>query len=187
MSMRLRTFCFGMVAAGLLFPALAAENPTASDAASPATGKSYQIRNKKYGELLRPEEANGADGTPIVLYPAQSWKCMTWKLTSAGAAEFSLQNHFTSKTFAAKTGGDQSAAAVAQVPFGRNPAERPVWQFSKLKDGSYKIVDSKTGKALSAQKSSNGGSNAKIVLEAWTESDAQKWELVEIDPAKLTM
>src|SRR5438067_288718 len=35
--------------------------------------KSYQIRNVKYADLLRPEDANNANGTRIVLYPAQPW------------------------------------------------------------------------------------------------------------------
>lgn len=175
-----------MVVVGLFSSVLAAETPAASEGVSPTSGKSYQIRNKKFGELLRPQDANSADSTPIVLYPAQAWKCMTWKLSSAGASQFSLQNHFTSKTFSAKAAGEQQATAVTQVPFGKNAAERPAWQFSRLKDGSYKILESISGKALSAQKSTSD-SDVRIVLEAWNESDAQKWELVEIDPAKLTM
>jgi len=34
-----------------------------------------------------------------VLYPAEPWKCMTWKLRPAGESVFHVQNHFTSKTF----------------------------------------------------------------------------------------
>jgi hypothetical protein len=37
----------------------------------------YQIRNVKFGDLLRARDAKNANGTPIVLCPAQSWKCMT--------------------------------------------------------------------------------------------------------------
>jgi hypothetical protein len=157
-----------------------------SDGDNPAAGKSYQIRNKQYGDLLRPADANSADGTPIVLYPAQAWKCMTWKFGAAGDSQFSLQNHFTAKTFAAIAGSDQTAAAVKQVPFGKKPEDRPSWQFSKLKDGTYKIADAKTGKVLTAQKSSTG-SEVRITLEGWTENTNQKWELQPIDPAKLTM
>src|SRR5262249_22627047 len=85
----------------VVLPVLAAEVPAESGSAGPTAGKSYQIRNKQFGDLLRPEDANSADGTPIVLYPAQAWKCMTWKLSAAGESQFCLQNRFTSKTFAA--------------------------------------------------------------------------------------
>jgi hypothetical protein len=62
--------------------------------------ESCQLRNKKFGKLLRPEDASGADGARIVLYAAQPWKCMTWKMHPAGESTFNLQNHFTGKTFA---------------------------------------------------------------------------------------
>jgi hypothetical protein len=92
---------------------LPAADVTSSGPASKASApESFQIRNKKFGELLRPEAANGADGTRIVLYPAQSWKCMTWKLHPAGESAFQLQNHFTSKTFAPADKADGTQATV---------------------------------------------------------------------------
>ena len=33
--------------------------------------KSYQIRNVKFGNLLRPDDANSANGTRIVLYSSR--------------------------------------------------------------------------------------------------------------------
>src|ERR1700742_2772242 len=69
----------------------------------PAAEKSYQIRNCKFDRLLRPRDANSANGTRIVLYPAEPWKCMTWKTHAAGDLAFQLQNHFTGKTFEVKT------------------------------------------------------------------------------------
>lgn len=165
--------------------------PTAS--ASPELEKagtphpaSYQVRNKKYGDLLRPENANGADGTPIVLYSAQPWKCMTWKLQPEGEMTFSLQNHFTSKTFTGETRTQAAPQAVVQVPFAKDSAERPAWRFARLADGTCKITEPKTGNALTAVKGVDGYS-VRIVLQAWQDSDEQKWELIEIDPRKLTM
>jgi hypothetical protein len=145
---------------------------------------SYQVRNKKFGELLRPQEARGANGTPIVLYPAQPWKCMTWKFEPAGASAFHLRNHFTSKTFAAEAKSEGAEAAVTQVPYGKEASERPVWQFSKLADGTYKITEAKSGKALTAMKGETG---IRTVIGPWRDADEQKWELQEIDPKQLTM
>lgn len=176
--MRFKSFGLSLALTMIAFSLSAAEVPS-SQTQSPAAAKSYQIRNKKFGDLLRPQDANSADGTSIVLYPAQPWKCMTWRLDSAGTSAFTLRNHFTSKTFSAKSG-----AAVVQVPLGKNADERQTWQLTKLKDGSYRIADPKSGQALSAQKN---GSDVKIVLEPSNDSDNQKWDLEEIDPAKLTM
>ena len=145
---------------------------------------SYQIRNKEYGDLLRPENANGAVGTRIVLYPAQPWKCMTWKLQSAGADSFQLQNYFTSKTFAAEGAADQAEQRVTQVLFAKQQGQNPAWLFSKLADGCYRIVEAKTGKALTALRE-NG--EVKVVVRAWEDKNEQKWELLPIDPKQLTM
>lgn len=152
-------------------------------AVGPSSPASYQVRNKKYGELLRPQDANGANGTRIVLYPAQPWKCMTWKFHPAGESAWQLQNHFTSKTFAAAA-TDQAQPQVAQLPFAKEPAERPTWQFTKLADGTYKITDTKSGKALTAVKDDSG---LRVVTQAWQDQDDQKWELLPIDPKQLTM
>src|SRR5215472_16632912 len=86
----------------------------ANDKAPEAT--TYQIRNLKYGDLLRPKDANSANGTPIVLYPAQPWKCMTWRLQPSGNSAFYLKNLFTSKTFCANSESN-TPQDVTQLPF----------------------------------------------------------------------
>ena len=144
--------------------------------------KSYQIRNSKYGELLRPENANGANGTPIVLYPAQPWKCMTWKLHPAGDSVFQLQNHFTSKTFAAKTNASQ--VTLAQIPFSRAADKRPSWRVTKLANGRFHIEDTASGRLLTAIRPN---STIIVVLAPGDNSTEQEWELMETDPATLTM
>jgi hypothetical protein len=153
--------------------------PTASS--SPPV--SYQVRNKKFAQLLRPEDASNANGTRLVLYPAQPWKCMTWKFHPAGESAFQLQNHFTSKTFEGET-SEKPLQAVTQVPFAKESDKRPIWQFTKLADGTYKIADAKSGKILTATRDENG---VRIMLDAWHDADEQKWELLPIDPKLLTM
>jgi Ricin-type beta-trefoil lectin domain-like len=170
----------------LVGPALAAEPGDDLPGTSSPAPASFQVRNKKFAQLLRPEEANSADGTRLVLYPAQPWKCMTWKLHPAGGSAFTLQNHFTSKTFAAAAPPDAKADAVTQVPFVKQAGSAPVWTFTKLPDGAYKIADSKSGKVLTAVRPENEAT-AKIVAEEWHEKDEQKWELIPIDPKDLTM
>jgi len=146
---------------------------------TPVATRSYQIRNCKFDELLRPENANNADGTHIVLYPAQPWKCMTWKLLPAGESAFQLQNHFTHKTFEGGTNGTQSA--VVQIPFARDTSKRPSWKLEKLSNGFYRIIDVVSGQALTAS------SKDVVILAAHNETQEQQWELIETDPAKLTM
>ena len=183
---RLKLFYIGLAGSMIAVGVMAGDSIRQPGAGNEAKPGSFQLRNLKYGELLRPEEARSADGTRIVLYSAQSWKCLTWKFHANGESLFQLQNHYTSKTFAAETGVDKAPAAVTQVPFSKKGEERPTWRFTKLADGSYKITDAKSGKALTAVKEETG-SGARIVVQAWKESDAQKWELIEIDAKQLTM
>jgi hypothetical protein len=145
----------------------------------------YQIRNMKYRELLRPRDANSANGTPIVLYPDQPWKCMTWQLQQVSESVFCLKNLFTSKTFC--SGADTNAlSSVSQVPLGKTLVASSAWQFTRLEDGSYKISDSKSGKVLTAAKSPEQ-SEARIVVSSWQNLDEQKWVLIKLDPRQLTM
>jgi hypothetical protein len=163
----------------------AADSTSQQDGSKALVSKSFQIRNHKYGDLLRPEDANSADGTPIVLYPAQHWKCMTWKVHASGESRVQLQNHYTSKTFAAKA-GDQAQAPVYQVPLAKDSQDSPTWQVTRLSDGTYKITEVKSGKALTAAKA-DARSAAKIVIEAGRDGEDQKWDLIEIDPKTLTL
>lgn len=161
----------------------AAETADSKPGLSATITESYQIRNKKFGDLLRPEGANGAEGTRIVLYPGEPWKCMTWKLRPAGEAAYHVQNHFTSKTFTVNPG--HGATNVIQTALARESGERPVWHFTKLADGSYEIIDVKSGAALTAI--GGDGQPVRVVVAPWQNQDGQKWELEKTDPAKLTM
>jgi Ricin-type beta-trefoil lectin domain-like len=159
---------------------------TVAFAADTPEATTYQIRNVKHQELLRPRDANNATGTPLVLYPAQPWKCMTWRLQPAGESAFYLKNMFTGKTFSAPADTNAPTPFVTQIPLAKNGGESPAWVFTKLDDGSYKITDVKSKKVLTAKKSESE-SEVKISLAPWQNLDEQKWILEKIDPKNLTM
>ena len=161
---------------------LAAEPGPDASSAKPAAPESCQIRNKKFGNLLRPEDASGANGARIVLYPAQLWKCMTWKMHPAGESTFNLQNHFTGKTFAPAAKADGAQSPVTQVAFAKDAKERPAWRLTKQPDGLYQIIEAKSGKALAATSADDG-----VMIVPVGKGDEQKWEVEKIDPSKLTM
>ena len=146
----------------------------------------YQIRNLSHRDLLRPKDANGATGTPIVLYPSQPWKCMTWELQPAGDSAFHLKNLFTSKTFSAATNAGTALRFVSQVPLVKTGGEVPAWELLKLADGSYEITDTTSGQALTALKVPGEG-EVKIIVAPWKNMDEQKWQLEKMDPKKLSM
>jgi hypothetical protein len=146
----------------------------------------YQIRNVKFQDLLRPRDANNADGTAIVLYSAQPWKCMTWRLQPAGESQFVLKNLFTGKTFCSGTKTNAAARFVMQTPLTKTARESTAWQFTKLADGSYKIIEPKSGQALTATKD-DGKYEAHIAVLPWQDQPEQKWLLEKMDTKQLTM
>lgn len=168
--------------AGLSEAADVAPKPAMKPGVEPTT---YQIRNEKYRELLRPKDANSAEGTRLVLYSPQPWKCMTWKVEPTAEETYSLRNLFTSKTFApGRTNG--AVTPVVQISLGEKPASIPSWRFIRLSDGAYEIRLANSTKVLTAVADADGGGES-IVLEDWKNADEQKWELLKIDPEQLTM
>jgi hypothetical protein len=183
MKLRSKILLFASCSLLVVSAAFAADNSVDKPGLSATATESYQIRNKKFGDLLRPKDANSAEGTHIVLYPAEPWKCMTWKLKPAGESTFQVQNHFTYKTFIVNASHGETN--VIQSAFPREASERPIWRFTRLPDGSYQITDVKSGAALTA--TGGDGQSVRVVVAPWQNQDAQKWELEKTDPAKLTM
>ncbi|MFC3362477.1 RICIN domain-containing protein [Pedobacter fastidiosus] len=62
----------------------------------------YAIKNVQTGMLLRVKDASGKNGTPLVAYDPQNWKCMTWDFKNVDGNTYQLLNLFTSKTFQPK-------------------------------------------------------------------------------------
>ena len=166
--------------------ALAQDAAVKAGLGQPLEATTYQIRNKKYQELLRPKDANNADGTRIVLYSPEPWKCMTWKVQPTTNEDCLLRNFFTHKTFSPEKADKVGADPVVQIPFAHQTKDVPVWQFTKLADGTYKITDAQSTNVLTAVPGADGYGE-EIVVEPWRNLDEQKWELMKIDPQHLTM
>jgi hypothetical protein len=165
---------FALATLMLITPSFAAEAAT-----RPAVlaNESHQIANVGREDLLRPRDASSADRTPIVLYPRQDWRCLTWKFEPAGDDFVRLVNYFTHKTLAPE--GDGQTRKITQCPVSKDAVGGQQWRFIPLGDNVYRIEHVATGKALSAT------ANGDVVVEKWTGSDSQKWKLLE-KPAKFS-
>jgi hypothetical protein len=141
-----------------------------------ATNTSFQVRNRKYGDLLRPRDASNRDGAPIVLYPGQPWKCMIWRFTDDGKCGFRLKNHFTSKSFGPATVTEGKPTPVQQVPCAADAHDAPGWTFVRQADGSYRVGQPGTDLVLTAAESPEG---TRVVLAPWRNADEQKWDLLK--------
>lgn len=154
-----------------LLLALAAAAPTSQPA--PVANESRQIESFDGQGLLRVRDASSRDGTPMVLYPHEAWKCMTWKFEPVAAADkdtFRLVNHFTRKTCYPTDKAD--GTPVTQHPLAKPAADVEQWRFTKLDDGTYRIDHVASGKSLTLT------DDHAMVIRPWTAAATQKWKLL---------
>jgi hypothetical protein len=97
----------------------------------------YAIKNVQNGMLLRIKDANGKNGTPLVSYDPQNWKCMTWDFKHAGGNTYQLQNLFTHKTFQPQTKASANVALEEQ-PLAENAATQQ-YEFEPVGKDTYLI------------------------------------------------
>lgn len=132
----------------------------------------YQLQNKATGLLMRPLDANSAEGTPIVIYPKTSWKCLTWELKPAGDSNvFTLQNYFTSKTIRAEK--PEAKGTITQVKFSMD-GNAPKWKFIPVGEGYYRI-EHPSGLILGVD---DKDTNSPLLLQKWLNQPTQMWKLL---------
>lgn len=139
----------------------------------------YAIKNLQTGMLLRIKDANGTDGTPLVAYYPENWKCMTWDFKHIDSNVYQLRNLFTSKTFQA------AGAAVQNAPLNEQPlvAGKDIqeYEFEASGNNTYRIKLKGTELYItpSDKKSSE---NSPIILAAKTDEKYQQWSIYPQSP-----
>lgn len=169
-----------VVAVLLAAVAFAVAPATAPSAPASLVGESHQIENVGDPNLLRPRDASSAEGAPIVLYPHQDWKCMTWKFEAVGdvaTGEVRLMNYFTHKTLYPTASAEGSA--VTQHAAAKVPAAAEAWKFVPLAGNTYRIDHAASGLTLTASP------DGKITVQKWSDTAGQKWKLLD-KPAHFT-
>lgn len=76
---------------------------------------SYAIKSVATGKVLRMEDANIQDGTPIVAYSPVNWKCVTCDCKRQGDGSYQL-NLYSGKTM--QTGNDGRSLEAQPVKEG---------------------------------------------------------------------
>src|ERR1700754_1051726 len=106
-------------------------------AQTPATiNGDYALKNVHTGKYVRIKDANGANGTPIVAYSPENWKCMTWEFRSSADGGHVLVNLFSGKTLQPLHGEVRAGVAMEEQPLDRN------------KNQQYELVPASAGQYL---------------------------------------
>lgn len=139
----------------------------------------YAIKNVQTGMLLRVKDAHSKNGTPLVAYYPENWKCMTWNFKNTGANTYQLQNLLTRKTFQPVT---EIAANVAfeEQPLVDNDAKQQ-YEFIKVKKDTY-LIKLKGSDLYVSPADEKGTVNSPIILAKKSNSNAQLWTIYEQAP-----
>ncbi|GAA4314792.1 hypothetical protein GCM10023149_11070 [Mucilaginibacter gynuensis] len=139
----------------------------------------YAIKNVKTGMMLRIKDANGKNGTPLVAYYPENWKCMTWDFKNTGKGTYQLQNLLTKKTF------QPSADAAADVAFEEQPlvaeAANQQYEFVEVKKGNY-LIKLKGTELYVTPSDVEGTVNSSIILAKKKDAPEQLWTIYKQNP-----
>ena len=98
---------------------------------------SYAIKNVKTGLLLRIKDANKEDGTPLVAYTPENWKCMTWDFNHVDGDTYILKNLLSGKTFQTQKENPTADDALNEKPLNNTPIQQ--YEFIPVKKDIYLI------------------------------------------------
>ena len=151
----------------------------------PVQGQAVQVRgdfalkNVHTGKYVRIKDANGADGTPIVAYSPENWKCVTWEFSPSTGGSYTLKNLLSGKTLQPLKGETKPGVSLEERPFdSRQPQGYELVAVDKEK---YRIRLKGTDLFVTPS-DPGGGTNTAIVLQPEQGGDIQQWVLIEQHP-----
>jgi len=139
----------------------------------------YAIKNIKTGMLLRVKDASDRNGTPLVAYNPQNWKCMTWEFQSKGENTYQLKNLYTNKTFQA-LGEAKDNAVMEEQPLVID-ASNQQYEFIKVKKDTY-LIRLKSTELYLTPADPEGSTNSPILLANKKDTLLQQWSIYPQNP-----
>jgi len=138
----------------------------------------YAIKNVETGMLLRVKDASNKNGTPLVAYSPQNWKCMTWNFISVEGNTYQLKNLLTGKTFQPKDNTPEAileeqtlSAESASQQFDFEPAGKNIY-WIKLKGTELYLTSG----------DKKGTINLPVILSRKSGNKQQQWTIYEQAP-----
>lgn len=137
------------------------------------------IKNVQTGLLLRIKDANSKNGTPLVAYSPQNWKCMTWNFKQMEGNTYQLQNLFTNKSFEPVKDSATKVITLHEQPLETKPNQQ--YEFIAAENNSYLIKQKGTDLYITSP-GNDAEVNASIVLQKKNNSNTQRWIIYAQNP-----
>ncbi len=129
--------------------------------------------------LLRIKDANKSDGTPLVGYAPQDWKCMTWDFNHVDGSIYFLKNLFTGKTIQSLNKNPSPGDVLKQQPINNTVSQQ--YEFVPVEKNVYLIKLKGTDLYITPSEE-EGKVNAPIIFSKKTGSKLQQWTIYEQHP-----
>lgn len=139
----------------------------------------YAIQNVQTGQVLRIQDAQSQNGTPLVAYPLTNWKCMTWDFQHVAGSTYQLRNLFSAKTFQPQAAAT-AAATLEEQPLKPGSAQQQ-WEFTTVAANTYRIRQAGTDLYVTPV-DPKGATNSRMALRPKAEGPLQYWTLHEQHP-----
>jgi hypothetical protein len=139
----------------------------------------YAIKNVQTGMLLRIKDANTKDGTPLVSYDPEDWKCMTWDFKQVDANTYQLKNLLSGKTFE-PAGAITAGTALHEEPLSTT-ATTQLYEFEQVAKDTYTIKLKGTDLYVTPS-DEKGRTNSSIILSPKSGSKLQQWTIYQQSP-----
>lgn len=139
----------------------------------------YAIKNVQTGMLLRIKDANSQNGTPLVVYYPENWKCMTWNFIHVEGTVYKLENLLTLKTFQPIKNGSTNTELEEQ-PLDPGSLNQQ-YEFESVDKDNYRIKLKGTELYITPAEE-KGTVNSKIVLAKRMNVKYQLWSIYNQSP-----
>jgi hypothetical protein len=140
----------------------------------------YAIKNVQTGMLLRIKDANTQNGTPMVLYHPQDWKCMTWDFNHIDGNVYQLKNLFSGKTFQSRNGKVEESAAMEEQPLVAKQ-DNQLYEFVPAEKNVY-LIKLKGTELYLTPSDEKGSVNSSVILAKKKDDKRQFWTIYEQEP-----
>jgi Ricin-type beta-trefoil lectin domain-like len=161
-----------------LLPLIAAFRLSAQTQPIPLRGD-FALKNVHTGKYVRIKDANSADGTPIVAYSPENWKCMTWQFQRSPTGSYILKNLFSGKTLQPPKGETKPGTALEEQPL--DTQKSPEYELVATGKEQYRVRLKGTNLFLTPS-DPHGATNSLILLQPEQPGDLQEWVLIEQHP-----
>src|ERR1700743_1538307 len=139
----------------------------------------YHIKNGQNGMFLRIKDANTKDGTPLVAYDPEDWKCMTWDFKHIDANTYELKNLLSGKTFE-PAGAISAGTALHEEPMNAT-GNNQQYEFEPAGQNIY-LIKLKGTDLYITPSDEKGTVNSAIILAPRSGGKLQQWTIYQQSP-----